>query len=100
MNFFWQFFPYFSVIVVGESMMPTLKPMQKILIQRSWFFCIFKENDMIVLKDPRSNKFLIKRIKKIKANTYWIEGDNKKASTDSRAFGFVEKQSILGKVIL
>lgn len=58
-----------------------------------------KVGDVIALKDPRDEKVLIKRITKIDNNRFFVEGDNKKASTDSRKFGMIERHSIVGRVV-
>ena len=56
-----------------------------------------KIGDVIVLQHPTKHPLLIKRIRKIENNTYWVEGDNKIRSMDSRAFGFVSRKQIIGK---
>ena len=43
-------------------------------------------------------KILIKRVTKIKKERYFLEGDNREDSLDSRKFGFVLREKILGKV--
>lgn len=50
-------------------------------------------------RDPRDGKTIIKRIIKIENNRYFVEGDNKAASTDSRDFGMIDKDNIIGKVV-
>lgn len=47
-----------------------------------------------------NKKTLIKRISKIFKDTIEIIGDNKEESTDSRSFGEINKNQILGKVIM
>lgn len=46
-----------------------------------------------------AGKEMIKRIQKIRGNEYFVVGDNKKESTDSRNFGWIKKDQIIGKVI-
>lgn len=82
-------------------MTPILEPGQIVLVNRfSYLFAKPKKGDIVALKDPRDKKVLIKRITEIAGNTYFVEGDNKKHSTDSRVFGMIRKQEIIGKVIL
>lgn len=56
-----------------------------------------KSKDIIVFK--KNTKFFLKRISKIKMDQYWVKGDNKKDSIDSRKFGPILKDQIIGKVI-
>ena len=43
----------------------------------------------------------IKKIKTIEKNIFiWIEGDNKKNSFDSRNFGWIKKEFIIGNVLI
>ena len=36
----------------------------------------------------------------VKKNEFWVEGDNKSASTDSRSWGAVDSSEVIGKLIL
>jgi len=82
-------------------MSPTLHNGQIVLVNRFiYLFAAPKKNDIIAVRDPRDGKVLIKRIKKIEDKRYFVLGDNKKASTDSRVFGMIERQDIVGKVWL
>ena len=82
----------------GHSMSPFLK--DKDLIIASYIPFFFKNpkiNDVVVVK--YDNKILVKRVKKIKENKYFIKGDNKNDSWDSSSFGLVKKKDILGKFL-
>lgn len=46
-----------------------------------------------------AGKVLIKRVTGIHKGNYFLAGDNQQDSLDSRKFGLVAKQNILGKVI-
>ena len=99
-DFFLSFSPVQNFIVRGESMRPTLLPGQKVLINRLvYVFIKPKAGDIIVVKSPEDGRMVIKRIDKIEDGKYFVVGDNLKKSTDSRAFGGVEKKAIIGKVI-
>lgn len=81
-------------------MSPTLYEDQIILINRlSYLFKDPQPGEIIALKDPRDTKVLIKRIAEITDGKYFVQGDNKKHSTDSRIFGMIKRRDIIGKVI-
>ena len=83
--------------ITGHSMQPKLKENDLVLVSK--IFYIFKSpsiNDIVAFE--RSGKILVKRIIKISGNNYFISGDNKKDSFDSKAFGPIKKESIVGKV--
>lgn len=56
-----------------------------------------KKGDVVVFE--KYGRHYIKRIKKIKDEKYFLVGDNKKDSQDSRRFGFVNRNQIKGKII-
>ena len=55
--------------------------------------------EIVAVKDPRDKKVLIKRIAKVTQGKYFVVGDNKEHSTDSREFGMIERSDIIGKVV-
>ncbi len=81
----------------------TLREGQVVLVQKKWFFCVFKKGDVVFLKDPRNGRILLKRIIKIRYSrkniSFFVQGDNAKESTDSRDFGWVDKRYLSGKVL-
>ncbi len=48
----------------------------------------------------QKDRVFIKRITGIDEKKYFLEGDNKNDSLDSKNFGYIPKQQILGKVII
>lgn len=89
--------PLFKFKIEGSSMNPTFKADDVVLVNRlSFFLSKPKVDDFVVLK---RGKYIIKRITKTKDNKFFVTGDNKKESTDSREFGWVSKKEIVGKVI-
>ena len=52
---------------------------------------------MVVIK--KNDKEMVKRVQEVQGHEYFVQGDNKKESTDSREFGWVKKEEIIGKVI-
>ena len=85
--------------VSGNSMAPTVREGEYVMAEKiSFWFKNPKENDIIVFNNGNSQK-LIKRIIRKSQNSFWVEGDNKNYSNDSRHFGEIKLNDILGKVI-
>ena len=102
-NFFLQLLFSISPIIIfkveGRSMEPTYRLGSILIIINFKFYQIIQKRDVIVLKDPRNNKLILKRINKIEDKKYFVLGDNKNESTDSRVFGYITRKNIIGKVI-
>ena len=79
-------------------MEPTLKYGQIVWVNH-WYFIINKirVGDIVVFE--KNGKELIKRISEISNKLVTVIGDNKADSLDSRSFGKVEINKILGKII-
>ena len=80
-------------------MSPTLKEgdivfYKKYLINKS----NLKVGQVVIFRHPIQDRIQIKRIKQIKENCIEVIGDNSKYSTDSRSFGFVQNEKIIGIV--
>lgn len=79
-------------------MQPSLNHGDTVLVNRlSYLFKSPKIGDAVAIYDPRDGKVLIKRISKIDNKKFFVVGDNKKFSTDSRVFGWIEKKDIIGE---
>lgn len=53
------------------------------------------------VRDPRENRrVLIKRVIRREISGWWVAGDNPTASTDSRTFGPVPPELVVGRVLL
>lgn len=89
--------PVLKFKVSGNSMSPYVRGGNFMLVDRlAYFLKKPKINQIVVLKKER---YIIKRVTKIMNDRYFVLGDNKEESTDSREFGWVEKKDIVGKVI-
>lgn len=80
-------------------MTPTYKEGDNVLV--SSFPLVFakpKKGDVVVFE--KFNRFYIKRIDKMEKGKYFLVGDNKSDSFDSRRFGSVKIEQIKAKVIL
>jgi len=57
-----------------------------------------KVGQVVIFLHPTKDRIQIKRIKQLKETSIEVIGDNLKYSTDSRSFGFVQKEKIIGIV--
>jgi signal peptidase I len=86
--------------IIGHSMEPQIKNGESVLVSNfPYWFKTPRINDIVAFKD-NSGKVLIKRIVEIKNGKYSVLGDNRKDSLDSRKFGDVSKDKIIGEIIL
>jgi len=94
--------------IEGASMAPTLAP-------GDWALAVmprgFRTGDVVVVEHPgRPGYEMVKRIRAVPGDRvgertladdeYWVEGDLKTASTDSRHFGPVGRDELRAKVLL
>ena len=93
---FLDVFPYRKYRVTGKSMEPTVKDGATVIVTR---FFRPKCNDVIALQHPTKHHVLIKRIQEVSNGRFRVLGDNNTESTDSRHFGLVKRNAILGKVV-
>lgn len=79
-------------------MLPTFHSGQDI-ISFNWAYLGRKPKmgDVIVIK--KDGKEMIKRIQKVRDREVIVTGDNSKESTDSRDFGPIKVDQIVGKVV-
>jgi len=98
-SIFFLLSPFVTIHVIGTSMEPTFQRDTQLLVRKKWFLIQLKKNDVIVFSHPDLKKFLVKRISDIKKGAYFVLGDNKNSSTDSRDFGWIEEKNIIGKVV-
>ena len=57
-----------------------------------------KAGHIVIFKHPINNQKQIKRIKKVNLNCIEVIGDNLDYSKDSRSFGLLQKEKIIGIV--
>lgn len=79
--------------VSGNSMEPNYHDGQWLVVNKMGRL---KAGDVVVLK--YRDMELLKRIIRLEGDGFWVEGDNKDFSTDSREFGTVPKTAIVGKL--
>ncbi len=87
--------------IADRSMLPNFEEGDFVLIEKfSYSLGKPRENDVVVLRHPHSKKYLLKRVAKTINGTIFVEGDNKAESVDSRQFGPISRNNVVGKVLV
>ena len=88
-----------SVRIIGHSMSPALRSGEAWVV---WRTTRIRPGDVIMLRHPvRPDLNLVKRaISQRATGDWWVEGDNRDFSEDSRTFGYAPSANILGRVLL
>lgn len=115
-----------TVIVSGPSMEKTFKNGDRLLATRAyWLVGPIRKKDVIVIKSEDGRGYIIKRVCYMPGETvdlwnsprseiwsiangpyvvpqdaYYVLGDNRAVSEDSRSFGPVKKDRVLGKIVM
>ncbi len=76
-------------------MIPTLAPGERLLVRTGGRP---RPGDLVVVRRPE--RLVIKRLVRDDEDGCWVEGDNPAASDDSRTFGAVPRDAIVGRVVL
>ncbi len=86
--------------VSGSSMLPELQPGEEILFDpKAYRQKLPKVGDIVVARHPYQTKQIIKRVALVlEDGSCFLIGDNTSSSTDSRSYGFIPLNKILGKV--
>jgi phage repressor protein C with HTH and peptisase S24 domain len=82
---------YRMAVVSGLSMIPTLAPGERLLVRLDGPIVL---GDIVVFE--RVNQFDIKRILRIEADGVFVQGDNDQVSTDSRTYGLIPHDNVIG----
>ena len=90
---------YFKV--KEQSMEPWIREGDFVLVNKmSYLFLKPKIGHVVVARHPQKpGTLLLKRIAKEKNGMYWLEGDFVLKSIDSRHFGWLKIDFLIGKVI-
>lgn len=93
-------FPIARFRVDDRSMEPTLAPGDYVLVNR-WAYRRHDpaNGDLVIVRDPEvPARYLVKRIADMSVSGAYVVGDNSALSRDSRAFGPVPRELIVGRV--
>lgn len=85
--------PWLRVAVRGPSMIPALAPGEWVLVRRT-----SSPRPGAVVLVQRPERLSIKRLVRLEDGRCWVEGDNAEASTDSRTYGAVPRDDVVGEV--
>ena len=81
--------------VSGDSMVPSFSAGR--LVYATNRYTILSRGDIVIIWHQGLEK--IKRIQAIDGDRLYVVGDNRLASTDSRTFGWLDRNVVRGKVI-
>jgi nickel-type superoxide dismutase maturation protease len=89
--------PIGRVEVVGGSMAPALRPGDWWLVR--WTHRV-RVGDVVVARRPdRPDLLVVKRVARRTPEGWWLSGDNAEFSDDSRVFGPVPADLVLGRLV-
>lgn len=91
-------FPLMRFKIADRSMEPSFKEGDYVIVNK--LFTKLRKGDVVVIRHPVTKTFLLKRISKSSENKYFVMGDNKEESRDSRHFGTIGKNLIVGKLLM
>jgi nickel-type superoxide dismutase maturation protease len=92
--------PLRRVEVHGDSMRPTYRPGDRLLVMRRVPGRPVRAGAVVAVRDPRvAGRVLVKRVEAWTGDGVWVRGDNEAASTDSRHFGALPPDRVLGTVV-
>jgi len=90
--------PFTTVRVVGQSMEPTVRNGQWWIVRTG---SALNPGDVVLMQHPqRPNLDVVKRLHHRDGEGWWVLGDNPEMSDDSRNFGLVPENSILGRLVV
>ncbi len=84
---------YRMAVVSGLSMIPTLAPGERLLVRNDGPIAL---GDIVVFE--RESQFDVKRVLHIEAEGIFVQGDNDLVSTDSRTYGLIPLDDVVGTV--
>jgi nickel-type superoxide dismutase maturation protease len=90
--------PLGVAVVSGASMVPTYYAGDRLLVR---YGGRVRAGDVVLARDPRMpERILVKRAARRESAGWWLLADNPHAPGDSRRFGAVPDELVLGRVLL
>ena len=90
--------PIGIAVVGGASMVPAYRDGDRLLVR---YGGRVRTGDAVIARDPRlPERILVKRAAHREADGWWLLADNPYAPGDSRQFGAVPDELVLGRVLL
>jgi signal peptidase I len=93
---------FLVVSVEGESMIPTYRPGDAVLIARRWITSPVRPGDVVLCRLPAGvpgpDGYLVKRVTSVVSGQVVLHGDGPR-SYDSRVFGPIPVECVLGRVV-
>ena len=94
-------------VVAGTSMEPTLRPGDRVLVDL-WTYRQRppRRGEIVLVRPDPGSSALVKRVTRIVPGSsgheaaLWLAGDNARDSLDSRQLGAIERERIMGRVVL
>ena len=83
-----------TVAIAGDSMVPAARPGDWWVMRQG---ARVRPGDLVALWHPdRTDLLVVKRAVELRGTGWWVLGDNPERSDDSRAFGAVPADQIVG----
>jgi nickel-type superoxide dismutase maturation protease len=90
--------PLGVAVVSGASMVPAYYDGDRLLVR---YRARVRPGDAVLARDPRlPERILVKRVARREPGGWWLLADNPYAPGDSRQFGAVPDDLVLGRVLL
>ncbi|OKI10615.1 hypothetical protein AMK13_05955 [Streptomyces sp. CB02056] len=90
--------PFGLVDVAGPSMVPTLREGDRLLVR---YGAPIRPGAVVVFRHPfQQDLLVVKRAAERRATGWWLLSDNRPVDSDSRSYGAVPDELVLGRVLL
>ncbi|MFF1905248.1 nickel-type superoxide dismutase maturation protease [Kitasatospora sp. NPDC058218] len=90
--------PFGLIDVAGPSMVPTLREGDQLLVR---YGARIRPGAVVVFRHPfQQDLLVVKRAVERRAKGWWLLSDNRPVDSDSRSYGAVPDELVLGRVLL